>query len=93
MPPAVYEKINERHIDKLLENSEKEDLRGYSYAREGRFLKYGLTLVVIAVLILLTYFLAKDDKFCTLILFKFWFHLVAESASVKAFLVRKNRSL
>lgn len=61
MHPAVYEKINEKHIDKILDNSENEDKRGYNYAREGRFLKYGFSLVIVIVLVLLTAFLAKDN--------------------------------
>jgi len=61
MPNPIAEKINEKHIDKILDISEKDDERAYKNAGETR--KYTLIYVLIfaALFVFSTIFLVGSD--------------------------------
>lgn len=62
MPNPLLSKINDKHIDKILDLAEKEDTNSYNDAQSSK--KYGMAyfLIFIAVFIFITLYLAKDDK-------------------------------
>lgn len=62
MPHPLIEKVNEKHIDKILESAEKQDERDYNMAVASN--RYTLTYVLLFVGLILffTWFFGKEDK-------------------------------
>ncbi len=62
LPNPLLSKINEKHIDKILELAENEDRNSYKDAQSSK--KYGLFyfLIIIGLFIFITLYLAKEDK-------------------------------
>ena len=62
MPNPLFSKINEKHIDKILDLADKEDTNSYKDAQSTK--KYNLFyfLAFIALFIFITLYLAKDNK-------------------------------
>jgi hypothetical protein len=64
--PPFLEKINEKHIDKVLDYSEKRDERDFKNASQER--RYGflrfllLTILVVGLVVFLTVYLVDRDK-------------------------------
>lgn len=62
MPNPLAEKINEKHIDKILEIAEKDDERSFKDAGETRKFTLIYVLVFAALFIFSTVFLVGSDK-------------------------------
>lgn len=62
MPNPLTEKINERHIDKILEIAEKDDERSFEDAGAARKFTLIYVLVFAALFIFSTVFLVGSDK-------------------------------
>lgn len=62
MPNPLFSKINEKHIDKILDLADKEDTNSYNDAQSNK--KYSLFyfLAFIGLFIFITLYLAKSDK-------------------------------
>ncbi len=58
----LFEKINEEHIHKALENSAQEDKRAFEYSTAGRRYTMAYVLIGIATFFLLTFYLMPADK-------------------------------
>lgn len=62
MPNPLLSKINEQHIDKILDIADKEDTNTYNDAQSNK--KYSLFyfLAIIGLFVFITIYLAKTDK-------------------------------
>lgn len=62
LPNPLFSKINENHIDKILDLAEKEDTNSYNDAQSNK--KYSLFyfLAFIGLFVFVTIYLAKTDK-------------------------------
>jgi hypothetical protein len=58
----VTKKITEGHIDKILDQSEKDSQRGFQDAQSSRRYGFAVFLVICALFVFLTVFLASVDK-------------------------------
>ncbi len=58
----LFEKINEEHIHKALENSAKEDERAFEYSTAGRRYTMAYVLIGITAFFLLTFYMMSADK-------------------------------
>lgn len=62
MPNPLAEKINEKHIDKILDIAEKDEERSFKGARESRKFTLIYVLVFAALFVFATVFLVGSDK-------------------------------
>ncbi len=64
MPPyfPLLKKITGEHIDKIIEYSEKDDERGFRFAKISKLYTLIFVILGIGVFIFLTVFLAKDNS-------------------------------
>ena len=62
MPNPLAEKINEKHIDKILELAEKDEERSFKDAGETRKFTLMYVLVFAAIFVFSTVFLVGSDK-------------------------------
>jgi hypothetical protein len=62
MPNPLAEKINEKHIDKILDIAEKDDERSFKDAGENRKFTLIYVLVFAALFVFSTIFLVGSDK-------------------------------
>jgi len=62
MPNPITQKLNEKHIDKILELSEKDDERAFKDATQSR--RYTLVYIIVFALlfVFITVFLVGSDK-------------------------------
>lgn len=62
MPNPLTDKLNEKHIDKILEISAKDDERTFADAAQSRWFALGYVIIFVALFIFLTIFLVGADK-------------------------------
>lgn len=62
IPNPLTEKLNEKHIDKILEISAKDDERTFDDAAQSRWFMLGYVIIFAALFIFLTIFLVGADK-------------------------------
>lgn len=62
MPNPLTEKLNEQHIDRILDISAKDDERAFEDAKESRRFTLIYVLAFIALFVFLTIFLVDVDK-------------------------------
>ncbi|MDW7774945.1 MAG: hypothetical protein SCH39_01245 [Methanosarcinales archaeon] len=58
----LLEKINEKHIDKILDLSEKEDERQYKDSRSSKIIFISCFVIVILLFVFLTMYLAQSNS-------------------------------
>ena len=58
----MFEKINEEHIHKALENSAKEDERAFEYSTAGRRYRLAYTVIGLVAFFALTVYMMPVDK-------------------------------
>lgn len=61
LPNPLADKIEPKHIDKILENVEKEDQREYKYANKRKNHETFYIVLFVLFMIFLIWFLAKDS--------------------------------
>ena len=62
MPNPIAEKINERHIDKILDIAEKDEERSFKDTGESRKFTLVYILIFAAIFVFTTVFLADSDR-------------------------------
>lgn len=62
MPNPLLSKINEQHIDKILDIADKEDTNSYNDAQSNKRYSLFYFLAFIGLFIFITIYLAKTDK-------------------------------
>ncbi len=60
-PPQFFEKINEQHISKILEITERDEERTLEDAKSSRKYTFGYVLTFVGLLVFLTVFLVHED--------------------------------
>ena len=60
IPPQILDKLNEKHIDRILDISDESDKREYTYKTKKEKYTFYYVILGIAVFVFLTVFLAKD---------------------------------
>jgi len=61
LPPQILSKLNDKHIDKILELSEKDDERVFEDVRQSRKYTFTYFLVFVAIFIFITIYLVGND--------------------------------
>lgn len=62
MPNPLFSKINENHIDKILDLAQKEDENSFSDAQSSKRYSMAYFVIFIGVFVFITLYLAKDNK-------------------------------
>jgi hypothetical protein len=62
MPSPIYSKLNESHIDRIIENAENDEKRQYSDHQLGRVFKLIGAVLGLAVFIFLIVFLSSNNS-------------------------------
>ncbi len=62
MPHPLMSKLTPEHVTKIIDSSEKEDVRRYKFSREGRWLAYGAFVILILLFIFLVIYLSGINE-------------------------------